>query len=253
MQSHLDDYPHTSAGPAQNTSERRRHHRHRYSTFATLRGDATNHTFWIKDVSVGGALLCGADHLDVGGAYSARLHLPWREAVQLDATVVRSHPAATATCPTASFGVAFRRAPRAAWTGILDALLAEQEQAKQREDLAVMLVSRRPALQEALTSDLDRLGLACVVARTPLDLVLWLHHRRIKIGAFLVDHALDHQVLFALLAFLAGELPEVRRIIVSDGPVLRRRSGLALQGQASAVLNSPWDGHRLEQTLRISG
>jgi hypothetical protein len=253
MQSHLDDHHPTSESPAHSADERRQHHRHHYSTFATLRGDATNHTFWIKDVSMGGALLCGSERLEVGGAYSARLHLPWREAVQLDAKVVRSHPAATAACPTAAFGVAFPRAPRAAWTGILDALLAEQQQAKQRDNVAVMLVSRRTALQESLASDLGRLGLACVVARTPLDLVLWLHHRRVKIGAILVDNALDHQVLFALLGFLAGELPEVRRIIVSDGPVLRRKSGLALQGQASAVLNSPWDRHRLAQTLRISG
>ena len=60
-------------------------------------------------------------------------------------------------------------------------------------------------------------------------------------------------MLFSLLGFLASELPQVRRILVSDGPVLRRRSGVAMQGQASAVLNSPWDHHQLEQTLRIYG
>jgi len=245
MQHHHND-------PGAQARNRRRHHRHRFSTFATLRGlEATNHTFWIKDVSVGGALLCGTGHLDVGSAYTTRLHLPWSSPVELDMEVVRAHPTASASCPSAAFGVAFQQAPRTAWSEILNALLVEQEQAKRRADLAVMVVSQREALQEALAVDLERLGLSWVLARTPLDLVLWLHHRRVKIGAILVDHALDHQVLYPLLGFLASELPRVRRILVSDGPLLQRRSGVAMQGQASAVLNSPWDSHQLEQTLRI--
>jgi len=232
--------------------EQRKHHRHRLSTFATLRGsDTARLTCWSRDISVGGALICSDAALPLGSVFSARFHLPWHRPVDLDVEVVRVHNVnQPALCGAQAYGVAFRQAPWAALADILNALLAEQAHARRRDDSAVLVVTRRDELQDELARDLARLGVKWVLAGTPLDLVLWMHHSRIKIRTALVDFALDHQVLFPLLGFLASEYPELRRVLVSDGAVLRRRGQAALQGHASAVLNSPWDHHELGQTLR---
>jgi hypothetical protein len=227
--------------------ERRRHHRHRFSTFATLSGGGARQVrCWVRDISTGGALLLGSERLEVGATYAAHLHLPWTGSVRLPVRVEREQPDRGGA---RAYGVAFDGAPRPALARILDTLLSAQAAAGHRGATTVLVVTRQDGLEEELARDLERIGVRWVLARTPLDLVLWLHHRRITIGAVLVDHAFNQEVLFPLLGFLASEHPGVRRVIVSDGPFLPRRGAVARAGRASAVLNSPWDCHQLEQAL----
>lgn len=227
--------------------ERRQHHRHPLCTFAILSvGEARQVRCWVRDISIGGALLLGSERLEVGATYAAHLHLPWTGSVRLPVQVKREQPGWGGA---RAYGVAFDRAPRPALASILDTLLADQGTASNRSFTTAVVVTRRDGLEEALARDLERIGVGWVLARTPLDLVLWLHHRRITISAVIVDLAFNQELLFPLLGFLASEYPEVRRVIVSDGPFLPRRGAVAIEGRASAVLNSPWDCHQLEQTL----
>lgn len=175
--------------------------------------------FVVQDLSASGALLTGSRPLDPGTRVRVVLRFPDCDHVTLDARVQR---AGRATAGVASIAVAFRHRSDAT------------EDLIQREALAALLRSTHPAVLFVSDSDtarrevaarLEGLGRAVLTAATPLDALRWLEDPDARVDTVIVSQSLRVPGALTLLAFLAEEYPEIRRILLSEAAAPPRDLG----------------------------
>lgn len=223
-------------------AERRRYSRHGVTSAATLVRDGQPPTLcWVKNLSEGGALLYGAEPQRAQSRLHLLLHLPWYQPIGVDARVAH----ATAR----GFGVAFNDSPRGTRVAIARAIDAAEKCECQLRNPAVLVLTDREPLRQAIEHDLARLALRAVVVDTPLDTIRWLQSWDTVIELVVVDLAFEQTNVLSFLRFLADEFPRTRRIVIVDGEMPTLEKVAYSFGRCSAVLQAPWEAWRLEQVL----
>jgi len=231
------------------TIDRRKHTRHPLVSAVTmLQDDHHPSLFWIRNLSIGGALMCGAAPVEEKRRPRALLHLPWYQPITVDCRVVYQEREAGTRCRV---GVEFLHTTPATELAISHAIRAAQECATQLRKPAVLVVSEHRHVSQSLQRQLTACEVDCVVAETPLDAIRWLQDWETVIESVIVDLGNEESNALSFLRFLSEEFPAVRRIVMADDemPVLRN---VAFRfGRCSAVLPSPWEPAGLERALQL--
>jgi len=223
-------------------AERRRFSRHGVTSAATLIRDGEPPTLcWVKDLSEGGALLYGAEPQEAQRRVHLLLHLPWYQPIAVDGRVVYS--------TVRGFGIAFEDSPPGTRVAIARAIDASERCACQLRNPAVLVLTDREPLRQAIERDLARLGLRTVVVDTPLDTIRWLQSWDTVVELVVVDLAFEQTNVLSFLRFLADEFPRTRRIVIVDGEMPTLERVAYTFGRCTAVLEAPWDTRGLEQVL----
>ena len=224
------------------TAERRRFSRHGVTSAATLIHDGQPPTLcWVKNLGEGGALLYGTEPQRVQSRLHLLLHLPWYQPISVDARVVYA--------TVRGFGVAFQDSPQGTRVAIARAIDAAERCECQLRNPAVLVLTDRDPLRQAIERDLAGLALRTVVVDTPLDTIRWLQSWDTVIELVVVDLAFEQTNVLSFLRFLADEFPRTRRIVIVDGEMPTLEKVAYTFGRCSAVLEAPWEPSRLEQVL----
>lgn len=203
---------------------------------------------WVKNLSAGGALICGSEPLPLRAPLRLLLHLPWYQPIAVDCEVVHG---ARRSGAQRLFGVRFLHANRATLVAIERAIDAAERCRCQPREPVVLVLTDRGTVRQALQRDLGRVGLRWVLAETPLDAIRWLQDWEMVIDAVVVDLAYEQTNTISFLRFLADEFPATRRIVVADGEMPTLAHVAYSFGRCSALLTTPWNPSRFEQALNL--
>jgi ActR/RegA family two-component response regulator len=202
---------------------------------------------WVKNLSAGGALLCGSEPLPPRATLRLLLHLPWYQPIAVDCEVVHG---ARRSGAQRQFGVRFLHTNRSTLVAIERAIDAAERCRTQLREPVVLVLTDRGTVRQALQRDLGRSDLRWVLAETPLDAIRWLQDWEMVIDAVVVDLAYEQTNMLSFLRFLADEFPAVRRIVVADGETPTLAHVACTFGRCAAVLSTPWERSRFEQAMQ---
>jgi CheY-like chemotaxis protein len=223
--------------------ERRFYPRHGVTSAATLIRDGQPPTLcWVKNLSEGGALLYGTEPQQEQSRLHLLLHLPWYQPIAVEGVVVYT--------AARGFGIAFHDSPPGTRVAIARAIEAAEQCQCQLRTPAVLVLTDREPVRQAMELDLEGIGLPCVVVDTPLDTIRWLQSWDTVIELVVVDLAFEQTNVLSFLRFLADEFPKVQRVVIIDGEMPTLEKVAYSFGRCSAVLEAPWDPQRLAQILR---
>lgn len=189
--------------------------------------------FQVDNLSSAGALLTGACPLAVGT--SVTLELGHERIPKVEGKVVRTEHRLPGRF---SFAVAFLRVPTEVEDMIHEVVLESLEASRARGGPAVLVIASVPEDRLALKRELEALGHRVVCAGTPLDALRWLQDPHLQVEIAMVDVRVGKGSGLDLLAFLAEDFPEVRRVVMaleSDAAA----SGVH-PGRTQSVLHKPW-------------
>jgi CheY-like chemotaxis protein len=230
-------------------NEQRRYPRHSVTTAATVfRDTEVSGLFWVKNLSIGGALLCGGEAPPVGDPLSMVLHLPWRQPVTVDARVVHRQ---TGAAGDPLFGVAFRHRTSGTRRAVAEAIRSVEQIKSWPRKPTVMVIADQSALLGEIKRDLSPLGVRIMSVKTPLDAIRLLQDWETRIDIVLVDLWIEQTNVLSLLRFLADEHPEIRRIIITDNPAGRLAKVAIAYGKVNGVLRQPWSKTSLVTALDL--
>jgi ActR/RegA family two-component response regulator len=192
-------------------------------------------TFQVDNLSSAGAQLTGACPLTVGTSVTLRLTLGHEQALNVEARVVRTeHRVPGKFC----FAVAFVRVPTEVEDMIQEVVLQSLEESRARGGPAVLVIAPLPEDRQALKHELEALGQHAVCAGTPLDALRWLQDPHVQVEIAMVDLRVAQGRGLDLVAFLAEDFPEVRRVLMaSEGA---EAVPGARGGKTQSVLHRPW-------------
>lgn len=232
----------------QRNPERRRHPRSGgvTATAVVLAENRYAGAFVVEDLSAGGALLIGDPRLDLGEYVNILLQLEGKRPLHLWAEVVRHQ---VREAGEHLFAVAFRNMRATEEDRIQGAVLSALERRRASPDASVLVVDDAPEIHRALQRDLHAFGVGMLSAATPLEAVRHLQDPDVQIDIALVDLHLGHADGTDVLAFLAEDHPEIRRVLMS-GRARPCQLELALSsGRAHEVLSKPWERRTLANLL----
>lgn len=104
-----------------------------------------------------------------------------------------------------------------------------------RVQRAVLIISDRTDLRRRLARQLEALGRSVRTAAAPLDALRWLEDPNDDVGSVIVAQSLAHPGALALLDFFAEEYPQLRRVLLADGPLAEPSSARPLATLAGLV------------------
>ena len=185
----------------------------------------------IEDVSLGGLCVRGGPRLAVGAAVSGTLCVPGMPPIPWRGRVVRVEDDRRAAA------VEFGALPGDSEDLIHDVALRALERIP---IAAVIVVHRIPEVRHALSRSLRELGHRVIVAATPLEVLTWLATPATPIATVVVDIDLGLVPTHHLLRFIADTYPCIRRYVVADDDTLALAEMEVDQGNAEAMLRSPW-------------
>lgn len=200
----------------------------------------------VENLSAGGALMCAAAPLTADGPVRVRLRLATERNLTITARVVRRHPCLDGQH---RFAVAFVNLPPAVEDMVQSASL--RALAATRPGINILVVDDESVVRNSLARELRSLGAAAREASCAFDAVVQLQEVKPAIDAAIVDVQLDRDDGLDVLRHLAGEHPEVHRVVMSGrvghADLLRAQaSGLAHQ-----VIVKPWQHGDLQRVLRL--
>ena len=201
--------------------------------------------FRVENLSAGGALLTGqilqvVGLFAVGTTVTVRLLLPGAsESIEVLAAVVRAVEGNTRSTERFSFAVRFRNVSAATEDLIQDAVLRAIEESRARSAPAILVLDESSEDRQRLGQALGALGQSAFPADNFLEALRLLQDQDVRIEVAIVDVLVRDASGPEVLAFLAEEFGDVRRVLMSrdaDVPAL----GLALSaGSAHAILIKP--------------
>jgi hypothetical protein len=228
-------------------AELRRHRRYSLTSAATVLSDHHRPRLcWVKNLSVDGALLCGIHAPPLDATPRLLLHLPWYQPIAVDCRVIHEE---VSSGGDRCVGVEFLHAGDPTSIAIERAIEASGRCRHQLREPAVLLVTDRASTRREVERDLAETDIRLVTAETPLDSIGWLQDFETVIDSVIIDLAFEQANVLSFLRFLADEFPSVRRIVITDGEVPTLERVAYRYGRCSAVLESPWEQHRLSRLL----
>jgi DNA-binding NtrC family response regulator len=146
----------------------------------------------------------------------------------------------------------FRELPPALREHIQELVAAALDRKRAAAPATLLIVDEAPQTCWAVASDVAQAGRRMVAASTPLEVMRHLHDVDLRIEAALVDVRFGDSDGLVLLAYLAEEHPDVRRVLVSDRTLARNYERLLMTGRAHAFLTKPWELQCLVAALAAS-
>lgn len=214
-----------------------------------FRAEAHIGVFSVDNLSAGGVLLSGGATLSVGETLRILLQLQGHLPIAIHGQVLRRDERGSGAF---AYAVTFRDLSAKAEDLIQGAVLLALERQRRLPEPAVLVVDDSPDVCLALERDLRALGRRAFSAVTPLDAVRHLLDAQAGIETAVVDLFLGQANGMDLLAYLADDLPDVRRVIMS-GALREAQLQTALSsGRAQAILHKPWDRSALAGAINPS-
>lgn len=235
------------AADIQPAPDRRRHPRVQHPSVILLftEGEAQGRylgRYAIENLSAGGALVTGAPPLEAGDRVRALLLPAGHDPEPLSAEVVRVEPRPFG----AALGLQF--------DGPLGLPLvpgqAAAEPPVQGKGRVVLVVDDDPAVRRALVRDLSVLGCDVLAAASPLEAVNVLNDSDAAVGIVIVDLCLGPSDGLDLVDWLAGERPEVRRVLMSGRVEPWQLEFASRSGLAQGWIRKPWERQDLVRAVR---
>lgn len=228
--------------------ERRRHARSEVvATAVVFTRDRMHGTFFVQDLSAGGAYLLG--HLDVhpGEKITTLLRFPGKAPFSVEARVVRHEPRTSAHDDHTA--ISFLGLLAEQEDIIHEAIVAALERETARLSATILVIDPDDATRDALEHDLRALGHQPLAVSTPLEALSWLERPGTHISTVFVDVTPGSAQGLDVLDFLGEHHPEIRRVVMA-GEVRPFRLDLALRsGRAHQVLKKPWDRRHLAEAV----
>jgi CheY-like chemotaxis protein len=212
-------------------------------------GGITGHCL-VEDLSGGGARVSGGPDLIVGEMVRLLLQLPGRGPFSMPGRVVRrfseSRPGSG---EGRAFGISFTRVSEPAFATHEATVRALKDYGALTEPV-VLVVDESTQACFTLVQALHQVGRKAIAVTTPLDAIEWLLDGGSHFEMALVNTAHDRGGNDGrdLLAFLADEYPEVRRVLISDSMRMGQLDQLRELTQPHAVLAKPLS---VEQLARL--
>jgi CheY-like chemotaxis protein len=224
--------------------ERRQHPRAQLAAnVVVLKGEQRIGVYRVINLSAGGLMLAGDPALNVGDTVEVILRLGDR--------TVRAHASVLRETRTGHGGVsalAFRDLAADAHDLVQSAVLRALEDAR---GASVLIVDDSAEICQALRTQLGRLGLRAVAVGTPLEAVNFLEQPN-HVTVALVDLVLGGSNGLDVLAYLADQHPNVRRVLMS-GRAHPQQLELArhslFRHSAHDVLPKPWTEETLTRAV----
>lgn len=218
------------------------------ATVVSSRGESA--PFSIRDLSAGGAMLVGTLRLAAGERIEILFDADGDRltGIRLCAEVIRSDRLPSERFAT---GVEFRDVPVVIHDHIHELVIAANERRRANAPPSIMVVDASPQAHRAVARDLARSGRRILAASTLLEVVRHLHDPEQRIETALVDTRLGDADGLAILAYLADEYPNVRRVLVSDRGRLCDYERELSSGRAHAFLTKPWEPECLVAALSV--
>jgi CheY-like chemotaxis protein len=135
-----------------------------------------------------------------------------------------------------SIAVAFRDLSAETENFIQEEVLAELKRTRSLVPPTILVLDENPGDRDALGRDLEALGHRVLLASMPLDALRWLHDQHVHVEIAFVDRSLERANCLEMLAFLADDSPDVRRVLMC--PTAEVPADLA--ASAHAILLKPW-------------
>lgn len=228
--------------------ERRRHARSEVvATTVVFSRDKMHGTFFVQDLSAGGACLLG--HLDAhpGDRITLLLRFPGKAPFSVEARVVRHEPRTSVQDDHTA--VSFLGLLAEQEDIIHEAIVAALERETARLAATILVIDPDDATREALENDLRALGHQPLAVSTPLEALSWLERPGARISTVFVDMTPGSSNGLDVLDFLGEHHPDIRRVVMA-GETRPFRLDLALRsGRAHQVLKKPWDRRRLAEAV----
>jgi hypothetical protein len=229
--------------------ERRKHPRFAALSPAMIVGEGgiTGHCL-VEDLSAGGARVSGGPDLIVGEMVRLLLQLPGRGPFSMPGRVVRRfNEARPGAGEGRAFGISFTRVSEPAMATHEATVSALKDQGALTEPV-VLVVDESTNACFNLVQALHQVGRKAIAVTTPLDAIEWLLDGGSHFEMALVNTAHGTSDGCDLLAFLADEYPEVRRVLISDSMRLGQLDQMRELTQPHAVLAKPLS---VEQLARL--
>jgi CheY-like chemotaxis protein len=214
-----------------------------------FRSEARVGEFAVENLSAGGVLLTGAATLNVGEMLRVLLQLQGHLPIAIHAQVLRREDRGGGVY---AYAVTFRDLSAKAEDLIQESVLLALERQRKRPDAAVLVVDDSAEVCLALERDLRAMGRRAFSAVTPLDAVRHLLDAQAGIETAVVDLYLGQADGMDLLAYLADDLPKVRRVIMSGTLREDQLQAALVSGRAQAILHKPWDRGALADAIAPS-
>jgi hypothetical protein len=199
----------------------------------------------VVDLSLGGARIASEEPLSPGARARLQLTLAGH-AVSVESTV------AWARGGDGLAGVVFDPLTAAQRRALADTIVRAGHR-DDTDDGAVLLVIIGAPVEATLTNELLARGFAVAVSPTPLDAIQRLEHHEPPICAAIVSQRLPGGASDHLLALLADDYPEIRRVLLLD-PAATAGDRAGSDGRrADRVLLSPWAPDDLAAVFELIG
>ena len=119
------------------------------------------------------------------------------------------------------------------------------------ENPVILVLDDSEQTCRALWRDIRALGRRAIYTVSTNEAVTWLTDPEIFIDTLVVDLFLGSNDGLEVLAFTAREFPLVRRVLISGQVLVTQLQLACLCGRAHAVIQKPWNRHKLAQALRL--
>ncbi len=196
-------------------------------------------TYVLENLSASGALLVGDTKLPVGSRF--RLLLQVHEQTRsfaVEASVVRHSTRGAQEV----FAVQFVQLPDPVRDALQSAVVGHLNAQR-----VVLILEAFADDAASLARDLHELGEQTVIVHTPLDAIVWLLAPEASVGAVIAGGARSHADGLSFLAFIGGDYPRTRRILLCRAG--DQVPGPAPASQTFALLERPWTRDSLRHAL----
>jgi CheY-like chemotaxis protein len=229
-------------------SNRRRHPRARdldvVARLVTPAGQSV--TCAVQDLSAGGVRVVGAVNLTRGERVRVILDQSGHsEPLALAATVRRSERVDEGCHCIA---LQFETVPDPVQDAVQRVVLRAFERQRASSRKVVLVIDDEHEVRAALERDLNRLGYYVVSVAMPLDAIRCLLDGSTKIEVAFIDLGLGDTDGLDVIAYLADERPEIRRVVMS-GKRMDELEREVSSGQAHALLKKPWQRASLQAAV----
>lgn len=207
-------------------------------------------TFSVRDLSADGAMLVGTLQLVAGERIEILFDADGDRltGISICAEVIRSERLHSERFAT---GVVFRDLPVVIHDHIQELVVSANERRRANAPPTIMVVDASPQARRAVARDLGGSGRRIVAASTLLEVVRQLHDADQRIETALVDTRIGDADGLAILAYLADEHPNIRRVLMSDRARVRDYERELSSGRAHAFLTKPWERECLVAALSM--